>query len=50
MTILLQGKEPPVPIGYDVGWAPKSVWTLWKKIYILSLLEIELRFLDRDAL
>jgi hypothetical protein len=22
------GKEPPVPIGYEAGWAPEPVWTL----------------------
>jgi hypothetical protein len=25
------GKDPPVPIGYKVGWAPKPVWTLWSR-------------------
>jgi hypothetical protein len=25
---LLTGKEPLVPIGLEVGWAPESVWTL----------------------
>jgi hypothetical protein len=24
---LLRGKEPPVPIVYEAGWAPKPVWT-----------------------
>jgi hypothetical protein len=24
------GKEPPVPIGYEAGWAAKPVWTSWK--------------------
>jgi hypothetical protein len=28
-TPLPPGKEPPVPIGYDAGWAPEAVWTLW---------------------
>jgi hypothetical protein len=23
------GKEPLVPIGYEVGWAPEPVWTQW---------------------
>jgi hypothetical protein len=22
---------PPVPIGWEAGWAPESVWTLWRK-------------------
>jgi hypothetical protein len=21
----------PVPIGYEAGWPPESVWTLWRK-------------------
>jgi hypothetical protein len=24
-------KEPPVPIGYEAGWAPEAVMTLWGK-------------------
>jgi hypothetical protein len=24
------GQEFPVPIGYRAGWAPDSVWTLWR--------------------
>jgi hypothetical protein len=24
---LPQGKEPPVPIGNEAGWAPEPVWT-----------------------
>jgi hypothetical protein len=24
------GKEPPVPIGKEAGWAPEPVWTLWR--------------------
>jgi hypothetical protein len=24
-----RGKEPPVPVVYEAGWAPESVWTLW---------------------
>jgi hypothetical protein len=26
---LPQGKEPPIPVGYEAGWAPEPVWTLW---------------------
>jgi hypothetical protein len=25
------GKELPVPIGYETGWAPEPIWTLWNK-------------------
>jgi hypothetical protein len=25
------GKEPPVPIGQEAGWAPEMVWTLWSR-------------------
>jgi hypothetical protein len=25
------GKEIPVPIGYEAGWAPEPVWTLWRR-------------------
>jgi hypothetical protein len=25
------GKEPPVPIGEETGWASEQVWTLEKK-------------------
>jgi hypothetical protein len=28
-TILLMGKEPPVPIEWEAGWAPELVWTQW---------------------
>jgi hypothetical protein len=28
---LTQGKEPPVPIGWEVGWAPEPVWTMWRR-------------------
>jgi hypothetical protein len=24
-------KEPPVPIGWEVGWAPEPVWTTWRR-------------------
>jgi hypothetical protein len=23
------GKSPPVPIGWEAGWAPEPVWTRW---------------------
>jgi len=26
---LLLGKEPLVPIGQEVGWAPEPFWTRW---------------------
>jgi hypothetical protein len=25
------GKEPPVPIGQEVGWAPEPVWVTWRR-------------------
>jgi hypothetical protein len=28
---LPQGKEPPVLIGQEAGWAPGPVWTLWRR-------------------
>jgi hypothetical protein len=28
---LLQWKEQKLPIGYEVGWAPQPVWTLWRR-------------------
>jgi len=28
-TALPRGKEPPVPIKYEAGWAPEPVWTRW---------------------
>jgi hypothetical protein len=30
------GKEPPVPIRQEAGWAPEPVWTLWSKEKYLS--------------
>jgi hypothetical protein len=31
------GKSPPVPIGYEVGWAPWPVWTLRSREKFLAL-------------
>jgi hypothetical protein len=25
------GKEPPVPIREEIGWAPEPVWTTWRR-------------------
>jgi hypothetical protein len=25
------GKEPPVRVGYEAGWASEPVWTLWRR-------------------
>jgi hypothetical protein len=25
------GKEPPVTIGKEAGWAPEPVWTTWRR-------------------
>jgi hypothetical protein len=24
-------KQPPVPMGYEAGWAPEPVWTTWRR-------------------
>jgi hypothetical protein len=39
---LPSGKEPPVPIGYEAGWAPQPVWKAVEKT-LLPLPGIELR-------
>jgi hypothetical protein len=31
LLLYTRGKEPLVPIGYEAGWAPESVWTLWNE-------------------
>jgi hypothetical protein len=28
-TVLPTGKEPPIPIGQEVGWTTELVWTTW---------------------
>jgi hypothetical protein len=28
---LPSGKEPPVPIGKEDGWAPEPVWMTWRR-------------------
>jgi hypothetical protein len=28
---LLLGKETPLPIRWEVGWAPETVWPLWRR-------------------
>jgi hypothetical protein len=30
-TSLPPGKEPQVRIGYEAGWAPQLVWTMWRR-------------------
>jgi hypothetical protein len=30
------GKGHPVPIGWEAGWAPEPVWTLWTTEKILA--------------
>jgi hypothetical protein len=30
LATLPPGKEPPVLILYEVGWAPEPVWTIWR--------------------
>jgi hypothetical protein len=41
------GKEPPVPIGDEVGWTPEPVWMTWRKF--LTIPGLELRPLGRAA-
>jgi hypothetical protein len=37
---LLPGKQTSdVPIGEETGWAPESVWTLWRRERLLHLRE-----------
>jgi hypothetical protein len=31
LTVLLSGKEPPISIVEEAGWAPEPVWTLWRR-------------------
>lgn len=26
-----RGKEPSVPIEYEVGWAPETIWMVWSR-------------------
>jgi hypothetical protein len=33
---LVQGKEPPSPIGQEAGWAPEPVRTLWRRQTFLA--------------
>jgi hypothetical protein len=33
---LPSGKEPPVPMEQEAGWAPEPAWTLWSKEKCLS--------------
>jgi hypothetical protein len=30
-SALPTGKEPPVPIGQEVGWTSEPVWTTWRR-------------------
>jgi hypothetical protein len=31
VTLMPLGKEPPVPILWEAGWAPETVWALWRR-------------------
>jgi hypothetical protein len=45
-----QGDSRPVPTGYEAGWPPEPVWTLWRREKnLLPQPGIEARFLDRPA-
>jgi hypothetical protein len=46
---LLPGKEAPVPIVYEAGWAPEMVRTLWEEKNVLPLPWIEPRLLGSPA-
>jgi hypothetical protein len=28
-------KEPVIAIGWEAGWAPEPIWTLWRKVFRL---------------
>jgi hypothetical protein len=29
-------EQPPVPTGWEAGWAPESSWPLWRRIKSLA--------------
>jgi hypothetical protein len=39
LAALPAGKDPPVPIGQEAGWAPEPVSTMWKVGKSRKLLE-----------
>jgi hypothetical protein len=43
------GKEPPVSIGYEVGWTPEPVWTTWRRENSWPYRNSELRPLGRPT-
>jgi hypothetical protein len=43
LAALPPGKEPPVPIGYEVGWTPEPVWTAWNRVISKKLIEKDVR-------
>jgi hypothetical protein len=42
LAALTPGKEPPVLIGKEAGWAPEPVSTTWRKFLTLPGLELRL--------
>jgi hypothetical protein len=40
---LSPGKQPPVPIGEEGGWVPKSAWIFWREKDVLPLSGMEPR-------
>jgi hypothetical protein len=43
------GKEPPVPLAQEAGWAPEVVWTLWRREKYLAASRLEPRHLGNPA-
>jgi hypothetical protein len=42
-------KEPPIPIGQEVGWTLEPVWTPWRNEHFVTFLGLELRPLGLPA-
>jgi hypothetical protein len=41
LAALPLGKEPPVSIGQENGWAPELVWMMWRQFLTLQGLELQ---------
>jgi hypothetical protein len=44
-----RGKDPPVPIGQEAGWAPEPVWTQAREKALSPLPGIEPEFPGRSV-